>query len=51
MAVIAVGDFDPAAIEALVRKHFAGIPARTASVAAAELSGAASARHGLWRRD
>src|ERR1041385_7577263 len=25
-AVIAVGDFDPAAIEALIKKHFAGIP-------------------------
>src|SRR4051812_23709015 len=25
-AVIAVGDFDPAAIEAQIRKHFAGIP-------------------------
>jgi zinc protease len=26
MAVIAVGDFDPAAIEAQIKKHFAGIP-------------------------
>ena len=26
MAVIAVGDFDPVAIEAQIRKHFAGIP-------------------------
>ncbi len=25
-AVIAVGDFDPAAIEAEIKKHFAGIP-------------------------
>jgi zinc protease len=25
-AVIAVGDFDPAAIEALIKKHFSGIP-------------------------
>src|SRR5205807_5069566 len=25
-AVIAVGDFDPAAIEAQIKKHFAGIP-------------------------
>jgi zinc protease len=28
MAVIAVGDFDPAAIEALIKTHFAPIPAR-----------------------
>jgi zinc protease len=27
MAVIAVGDFDPPAIEALIRSHFGGIPA------------------------
>ena len=27
MAVIAVGDFDPAAVEALIRKHFSSIPA------------------------
>jgi zinc protease len=26
MAVVAVGDFDPAQIEALIRKHFSGIP-------------------------
>ncbi len=26
MAVIAVGDFDPAAIKALIREHFSGIP-------------------------
>lgn len=29
MAVIAVGDFDKAAIESLIRKHFSGIPARS----------------------
>ena len=29
MGVIAVGDFDKAAIEALIRKHFANIPAAT----------------------
>jgi zinc protease len=28
MAVIAVGDFNPAQIEAQIRKHFSGIPAR-----------------------
>jgi len=28
MAVIAVGDFDPAQIEGLIRKHFSGIPRR-----------------------
>lgn len=27
MAVIAVGDFDPAAVEQLIKKHFGGIPA------------------------
>jgi zinc protease len=27
MAVVAVGDFDPAAIETLIKSHFAGIPA------------------------
>ena len=27
-AVVAVGDFDPARIEALIKSHFAGIPAR-----------------------
>jgi zinc protease len=30
MAVIAVGDFDPAVIEGLIRSHFARIPAREA---------------------
>lgn len=29
MAVIAVGDFDPRAVEELMRKHFAGLPAPT----------------------
>ena len=28
MAVVAVGDFDPAAVEATIREHFAGIPSR-----------------------
>jgi len=31
MAVIAVGDFDPKAIEAQIRKHFSGIPAAKAN--------------------
>jgi zinc protease len=29
MAVVAVGDFDPAKIEALIRQHFSGIPRAT----------------------
>ena len=31
MAVIAVGDFDPAVIEGLIRKHFTGIPRNPAA--------------------
>ena len=31
MAVIAVGDFDPAAIETLIRSHFGSIPAATST--------------------
>ena len=35
MAVVAVGDFDPAAIEALIRSHFGAIPAAASPAAAA----------------
>ena len=31
MAVVAVGDFDPAVIEAQIKKHFAGIPRATSA--------------------
>ena len=48
-AVIAVGDFDPAAIEAQIKKHFAGIP--EAGESAQARAGDRSAQQGAADRD
>ena len=50
MAVIAVGDFDKAAVEALIKTHFARIPAATSPQAAAALRRARASRHALHHR-
>ena len=50
MAVIAVGDFDPAAIETLIRSHFGSDPGGRIAAAAADLRRARSARHAIHRR-
>ena len=49
MAVVAVGDFDKAAIEALIKAHFGGIPKPAIREAAAGVLGTGSARHGVFR--
>ena len=49
MAVIVVGDIDPAAIEALIRKHFGALPARPPARAAG-LSDSAASGHALRAR-
>ena len=51
MAVVAVGDFDKAAVEKLIKAHFASIPAATDAAAAADLRRAGSSRHGLRDHD
>ena len=50
MAVVAVGDFDKAAIEALVKNHFETIPKSPRHEAAADLRRARTARHALRDR-
>ena len=50
MAVIAVGDFDKAEVEKLIKEHFAAIPAPAAAQAAAHLRGARPRRHALRHR-
>ena len=50
MAVIAVGDFDPAAIETLIRSHFGTIPAASSPRPRLDLRRARSAGHAIHRR-
>ena len=51
MAVIVVGDFDPAAIETLIKAHFGSIPAAASPQAAAGVRRTRSAGHALHDRD
>ena len=49
MAVVAVGDFDKAAMQALIEKHFGALAARVQSAPAPELRRAEAARHAVRR--
>ena len=48
MAVVAVGDFDPARIEALIREHFGSLPTPAARDAAAVSGASCNRTRATW---